>query len=168
MKISGMCLQICIGTWRESNGGVPATLHVLRYTFVCLSSDTNLSYVYIGEVLGQGLYFDHSWISLDDKMIDLAISMTMLGGAPASGVIILGKDIKTGLPPILDYGVPGRGIEDPAKFVMGLPFTQYMDSFPDEKGGLWGVVREVLSTDVNIPSLREKYKDTKRVLIRHE
>ena len=44
-KASGMCLQICIGTWRESNGGVPATLHVLRYTFACLSSDTNLSYV---------------------------------------------------------------------------------------------------------------------------
>lgn len=38
----------------------------------------------IGEVLGQELYFDHSWISLDDKMIDLAISMTLLGGAPAS------------------------------------------------------------------------------------
>ena len=55
-----------------------------------------------------------------------------------------------------------------AKFVMGLPFNQYMDSFPDEKGGLWSVVREVLSTDINIPSLREKYKDTKRVLIRHE
>lgn len=51
---------------------------------------------------------------------------------------------------------------------MGLPFNQYMDSFPDEKGGLWGVVREVLSTDVNISSLREKYKDTKRVLIRRE
>jgi hypothetical protein len=122
----------------------------------------------IGEVLGQGLYFDHSWISLDDKMIDLAISMTLLGGAPASGVIIFGKDIKTGLPPVLDYGVPGRGIEDQAKFVMELPFNQYMDSFPDEKDGLWGVVREVLSTDINIPSLREKYKDTKRVLIRHE
>ena len=38
-------------------------------------------------------------------MIDLAISMTLLGGAPASGVIILGKDIETGMPPILDYGV---------------------------------------------------------------
>lgn len=101
-------------------------------------------------------------------MIDLAISMTLLGGAPASGVIILGKDIKTGLPPILDYGVPGRGIEDQAKFVMELPFNQYMDSFPDEKDGLWGVVREVLCADVNIPSLREKYKDTKRFLIRHE
>ena len=101
-------------------------------------------------------------------MIDLAISMTSLGGAPASGVIIWGKDIKTGLPPILDYGVPGRCIEDQAKFVMELPFNQYMDSFPDAKDDLWGVVREVLSTDINIPSLREKYKDTKRVLIRHE
>ena len=118
--------------------------------------------------MSEGLYFDHSWISLDDKMIDLAISMTLLGGAPASGAIIFGKDIKTGLPPILDYGVPGRGIEDQAKFVMELPFNQYMDSFPEEKDGLWGVVREVLSTDINIPSLREKYKDTKRVLIRHE
>lgn len=136
--------------------------------YVCLSELGYKPKLCIGEVLGQGLYFDHSWISLDDKMIDLAISMTLLGGAPASGAIILGKDIKTGLPPILDYGVPGRGIEDQAKFVMGLPFNQYMDSFPDEKGGLWGVVREVLSTDVNISSLREKYKDTKRVLIRRE
>ena len=81
-------------------------------------------------------------------MINLAISMTLLGGAPASGVIVFGKDIKTGLPPILDYGVPGRGIEDQAKFVMELPFNQYMDSFPDEKDGLWGVVREVLGTDI--------------------
>ena len=136
--------------------------------YVCLTEIGYTPDLCIGEVLGQGLYFDHSWISLDDKMIDLAISMTLLGGAPASGVIVFGKDIKTGLPPILDYGVPGRGIEDQAKFVMELPFNQYMDSFPDEKDGLWGVVREVLGTDINIPSLREKYKDTKRVLVRHE
>ena len=136
--------------------------------YVCLTEIGYTPDLCIGEVLGQGLYFDHSWISLDDKMIDLAISMTLLGGAPASGVIVFGKDIKTGLPPILDYGVPGRGIENQAKFVMELPFNQYMDSFPDEKDGLWGVVREVLGTDINIPSLHEKYKDTKRVLVRHE
>ena len=83
-------------------------------------------------MLGQGLFFDHSWINVDDKIIDLAISMTLLGGTPASGAIIFGKDIKTGLSPVLDYGVPGRGIEDQDKFVMELPFIQYMDSFPDE------------------------------------
>ncbi len=46
--------------------GLPATLRALRYMFACLRSDTNLI-LCIGEVLGQGLYFDHSWISLDDK-----------------------------------------------------------------------------------------------------
>ena len=101
-------------------------------------------------------------------IIDLAISMTVLGGASASGVIIFGKDIKMGLPPVLDYGVLGRDIEDQAKLVMEIPFVQYMDSFPDAKDGLWGVVREVLNKNIDIPSLREKYKDTKRVLIRHE
>ena len=135
--------------------------------YVCLSELGYKPKLCIGEVLGQGLYFDHSWISLDDKMIDLAISMTMLGGAPASGVIILGKDIKTELPPILDYGVPGRGIEDQAKFVMGHSTSIWIASRM-KKVVYGGVVREVLSTDVNIPSLREKYKDTKRVLIRHE
>lgn len=114
-KISGMFWQICTGTWRENNGEAPATLHVLHYMCACLRFGYKPD-LCIGEVLGQGLYFDHSWISLDDKMIDLAISMTLLGGAPASGVIIFGKDIKTGLPPILDYGVPGRGIEDQVLF----------------------------------------------------
>lgn len=70
-------------------------------------------------------------------MIDLAISMTLLGGAPASGAIIFGKDIKTGLPPILDYGVPGRGIEDQAKFVMEeLIEEEYYSRFMK---GLWVV-----------------------------
>ncbi len=136
--------------------------------YVCLSEIGYEPDLCIGEVLGQGLYFDHSWIGLDEKIIDLAINMTLLGGAPASGVIVFGKDIKNGLPPVLDYGVLGRGIEDQAKIVMDIPFVQYMDNYPDSKDGLWGVVREVLNTDIDIPAMREKYTDTKRVLIRHE
>ena len=54
--------------------------------YVCLSELGYKPKLCIGEVLGQGLYFDHSWVSLDDKMIDLAISMTLLGGAPASDI----------------------------------------------------------------------------------
>ena len=136
--------------------------------YVCLSEVGYKPDLCIGELLGQGMYFDHSWITLDDKIIDLAINMTLIGGAPASEVIVLGKNVKTGAYPVMDYGVPGRGIEDQAKFVMELPFVQYMDSFPDEKDGLWGVVREVLDADIDIPFLREKYKDTKRKLVRHE
>ena len=145
-------------------GACHATCAALYVSLSELGYTPNLC---IGEVLGQGLYFDHSWITLDGMITDRAINMTLLGGAPASGVIVFGKDIKTGLPPVLDYGVPGRGIEDQAKYVMELPFVQYMDSFPGEKDGLWGVVRELLNENIDIPSLRERYKDTKRMLVRH-
>ena len=50
----------------------------------------------IGEMLGEGLYFDHSWIELNGYIFDLAISMTLMGGAAASDVYkrqILGKNI---------------------------------------------------------------------------
>ena len=44
----------------------------------------------------------------------------------------------------------------------------YMDGFPDEKNGLWGVVQELLGRKVDIPDLREKYKNVERVIVREE
>ena len=122
----------------------------------------------IGEMLGQGLYFDHSWIELNGQILDIAISMTLLGGAPVSEPILFGRDIRSGQPPMIKYGVPGRGIEDETLIVNNLPFVEYMDNFPDEKDGLWGVVQELLGTKVNIPELREKYKGVNRVIVRNE
>ncbi len=122
----------------------------------------------IGEMMGQGLYFDHSWIELDGKIIDMAISMTLLGGAPASEPILFGKNIRNGMEPVIEYGVPGRGIEGESLIVMNLPFTDYMNAFPDEKDGLWGVVRELLGTEIDIENLRNKYKDVERVIVRKE
>lgn len=64
--------------------------------YVCLSELGYKPKLCIGEVLGQGLYFDHSWISLDDKMIDLAISMTMLGEHRHQELLFLEKISKQG------------------------------------------------------------------------
>ena len=68
------------------------------------------------------------------------------------------------------YGVmlPGRGIEGETLVVNSLPFIDYMDGFPDEKNGLWGVVQELLGRKVDIPDLREKYKNVERVIVREE
>lgn len=52
--------------------------------------------------------------------------------------------------------------------VNSLPFLDYMDGFPNEKNGLWGVVQELLGRKVDMSSLREKYKDVERVIIRKE
>ena len=48
---------------------------------------------------------------------------------------------------------------------MKLPFAVYMDGFPDEKDGLWGVVRELLNQQIDIDALRNKYKDVKRIVV---
>ena len=120
----------------------------------------------IGEVLGKGLYFDHSWIELDNSIIDIAINMTLLNGAPASAPIVFGKNVRNGQNPILQYGVSGRGIEDEALAVKELPFVDYMDRFPDEPNGLWTVVQVLLGQEIDIPDLRKKYKDVERVIVR--
>lgn len=122
----------------------------------------------IGEMMGQGLYFDHSWIDLDGKIIDIAISMTLIGGAPASEPILFNRNIRNGMKPVIEYGVAGRGIEGESLFVMNLPFVDYMDGFPDERDGLWGVVRELLSKQIDIEALRNKYKGVKRIVVRKE
>lgn len=121
----------------------------------------------IGEMMGQGLYFDHSWIDLDGRIIDMAINMTLLGGVSVSEPILFGKNIRNGMEPIIEYGVPGRGIEGESLIVMNLPFTDYMDAFPDEKDGLWGVVRELLEKEFDIDVLRNKYRDVERTVVRN-
>ena len=120
----------------------------------------------IGEVLGDSLYFDHSWIELNGKIFDLAINMTMLNGLAVSGVVIGGTDIDTNKISTLKYGVCGRGIEDEARIVMNTPFTQYMNRFQYGKDGLWSIVEIVLQKKVDIRDLRKKYNNTKRRLIR--
>lgn len=109
----------------------------------------------IGEMFGEGLYFDHSWIELNDYIFDLAISMTLMGGMAVSEPIIFGKNIRTGENPKINYGVPGRGIEGETLIVNAMPFIQFMDMFPDETDGLWGVVREILGKNIYIHSSKK-------------
>lgn len=144
-------------------GACHATCSVL---YVVLSELGYSPELCIGEVYGGDLYFDHSWIEIDGKIIDLAINMTLLGGAAASGVIIFDKDIETGNKYTLNYGVAGRRIEGETLTVMNLSFVDYMDAYPEEKNGLWDVVSKVLGSPVDVAKLREKYMETQRHLVR--
>jgi len=86
--------------------------------------------------MGQGLYFDQSWIELNGKIIDMAINMTFLDGASTTESILFGKNIRNGMETVIEYGVPGRGIEGKSLIVMNLLFTDYINAFSDEKDGL--------------------------------
>lgn len=122
----------------------------------------------IGELMGEGLYFDHSWIELDGRILDMAISMTLLGGASVSDPIFFGKNVRSGLMPMLKYGVPGRGIEGETLLVINTPFSEYMDKYPVEENGLWGVVQVLLGYTIDIPMLRKKYQMVERKIIRRD
>ena len=49
-----------------------------------------------------------------------------------------------------------------------MPFVEFMDMFPDETDGLWGVVREILGKNIDISALRKKYEHVNRVIVRNE
>ena len=135
--------------------------------FVAISELGYTPILCIGEVSGNGLYFDHSWIELDGKILDLAISKTLLGGAPVSDPIVFGKNIRSGKEPELKYGVPGRGIEGETLIVKNTPFIEYMDSFPSEENGLWEVVQEVLGRTLDLSTMKKKYEKVARDIIRN-
>ena len=58
----------------------------------------------------------------------------------------------------------GRGLDAEAKIETTMPFCAYMDNFPDEQNGLWGVVEKVLNRKIDYEKSREKYKTIKWVL----
>lgn len=116
----------------------------------------------IGEVQNDNFLFDHSWIELNNKKIDIAISMTLANGMPVSAPIILDINIQTKEKNKIKYGIQGNGIEDEALFVYQCPFNVYMDMFPDNSKGLWGIVEEILNNKIDIDKIKIKYENVKR------
>ena len=110
--------------------------------------------------------FDHSWILVDEKKIDLAAAITMQGGLPVSGPIVFDRDIRTGQSSDLTYAVYKSALDSEANMKMNIPFGVYMDNFPDEKNGLWGVLKKVYPGEVDIDSIREIYSNVERRYVR--
>ena len=74
----------------EMRGFCHASASIL---YVCLCELGLQPELVIGEANIENKYFDHSWISLDGKIIDLAIALP-LDYSDEVGPIILNKDLK--------------------------------------------------------------------------
>lgn len=114
--------------------------------------------------------FDHSWIMVDNKIIDLAIFMPLEESkGSVSGPIIFDKDIVK----MADYGT-NYGISSSVPFdsitksVLETPFLDYMANFPNERNGLWTVLEKIMPEDfdITVSELIKKYSNTTRCLIR--
>lgn len=120
----------------------------------------------IGEVQKSNFLFDHSWIELDNKKIDLSINMTLANGMPVNAPVILDIDLETKEKNTIKYGVKGNGLDNEASFITECPFDLYMDMFPDNSKGLWGIVEEVLNNKIDIDKFKKKYKNVQRRIVR--
>ena len=115
----------------------------------------------IGEVQKFNFLFDHSWIELGGKKIDLSISMTLINGMPVNAPVILDIDLETKEKNIIKYGVKGNGLDDDALFITQYPFNLYMDMFPGDSKGLWGIVEKISNIKVD----KNKYKYVQRKIV---
>lgn len=126
---------------------------------------TELGYVpelLIGEVLSNdGIPFDHSWVELDGKVIDLAVWKNMQGNRICNP-IVMDMDVITGKPHNLSYGIHYLGLDAQASFAQSLSLAEYMSSYPNDRDKLWNLVSLFLNRDVDIEALREKYKASYR------
>ena len=127
--------------------------------------------LYIGECQLKGeTPFDHSWISLEGKIIDLAIYMPLNQKINSiSGPIIFDVDAITSNKTKLEYGInTGLPMNDETQIVINTDFCDYMSGFPVEFGGLWSVLKKIMpqSYDFNLLALKKKYKGTTRQVVR--
>ena len=146
--------------------------HVLSSALYVAFNEIGLSpKLYIGECqkFPQGP-FDHSWITLNDKKIDLAIYMTFDEKINSvSGPIIFDIDAITMRESKTQYGInSGLPFSNETKIVLNTEFTDYMSGWQLMDGGIWELVKIICPSleKTSTNNLIKKYKDTERILVR--
>lgn len=151
--------------YMKQNSWIGACHSTCSVLFVALSELGYKPKICIGEVLHPLFQFDHSWIELEGKIIDLAVSMPMKKGISIGGPIILDIDISTNNKYELLYGINGTGLDSEAISVQKARFIDYMEDYPYKKNGLWGVVEIIYPKNIKIEAIKKNYIDVKREFI---
>ena len=119
----------------------------------------------LGEVQTGQQYFDHSWIQIEEKIYDAAISMPLSGGK-IHPPVYASIDLKTNKLTTLGYGLlSGAGLGQEAMYASGLNLTNYAKTNNDE---LWKLSKQIgkeCGIKINIGKIKEKYGEVKRLVI---
>jgi hypothetical protein len=107
-----------------------------------------------------GISFYHSWVEVEGKVYDAAISNTLSLDLDAPPVFA-GIDLATKQHSEIVYGIRSwRGSDDSMR---NMDFNSFMDAFLHHRHGLWGVARDAgrrIGVRLNIGKLRAVYADT--------
>lgn len=141
-------------------GACHATSAIL---YVLLREQNYESNLYIGEAGYASMAFDHSWIEIDNKIYDAAVSITLIDDFDLSPVMA-DIDLSTGQRTRIKYGIhSGYGNDVFAKKIKQIPFGDYMANFPEYPKGLWGLVKEIgnrIGLNISISKIKKEYSNT--------
>jgi hypothetical protein len=106
------------------------------------------------------VFFDHSWIEIDGKVLDNAIAFPLepsLWHAP----VILGHHVDDCRKTALTYGaISGLPLDLQTQAVQVMAFAAYMDGWPEDSNGLWVVASRLLrgvGKDFSAIKLRQRH-----------
>lgn len=146
---------------------IPGACHLISSVFHVLLTEQGIENdLCIGEVKTGNQYFDHSWIEISGEVFDIAIQLAL--DMSTNAPVYAGKDLATGNISDRVYGSKSpTGFDKEAKIVSVTPFVKYMDNFPLFNEGAWKIVKVIgktLKLKVDRIELRQKYRDTRRIL----
>lgn len=122
----------------EYRGACHSTSAIL---FVLMSERGLRPKLCIGEVRAGGPFFDHSWVELDGKVFDVAVSLPDLSGTPVGGPVFASIDLYYGEVSDLAFGISdGEGLGADAR----IPFENSLNGYaeaqrrePDTGPDIW-------------------------------
>lgn len=153
-------------------GGLWGGCHALSSVLYVVFSELGLNpELFVGECQKTGdKPFDHSWITIDEKILDIAIYMPLQGMiGSVTGPVIFDIDALTMKTVETAYGInTGLPMSDQTVFAIETPFSEYMSKFRYELGGLWTLVKKVapIRLDLDVQDLCQKYSTTTRKFLR--
>lgn len=120
--------------------------------------------LYLGEVKRGDIIFDHSWLEYHGKPIDAAISNTNIRGFSFPPVL-LGYELTPSKAEETSSNYSfndGDGLDAEMLFHSKNSFGQYLDGFPGDPNGLWGVAKTIAKSigyKFNIAKAKSNYSD---------
>lgn len=115
----------------------------------------------IGEVkIDERRFFDHSWVTVDDLVLDASVCMPNIGGY-AFPPVFASKDLLTLNAPQIYYGERSPvGFDNEAKFVSNASLSEYSSGHPDDPNKLWSLTKTLgkeAGIKVNAGKLKVQY-----------
>jgi len=124
----------------------------------------------IGEVqIDENTFFDHSWVSVDEMILDASICMPNIGGYAFPPVFASKELLSLGSPKVSYGAISPVGFDSSAQFVSSVNLQEYSSGHPDDPNKLWDLTK-ILAKEagikVNAGKLKSRYGGLTRTIVR--